>query len=144
MLDYSITMKYINTYKLFESGYSESEITDIKRIIEYLYDIFQELIDKGIFVSIKLTALSRFVCHIGTYKQADFINYVDIVDYINSAIDYMRSVGYNIDDGTCLYDDSGWPLITDTFMKIHNGNFIDTKFTDVKLSKITLYFDQTK
>ena len=87
-------MKHIKTYQVFESS-SESP----EEIVKYLEDIFQELKDMGFTCKVDVLygldiKTDDFTININ-YNGKGF-KYNLIKDYIESATDYMDSIGYRI------------------------------------------------
>lgn len=97
-------MRYLNTYKLFESS-----VEDPKPIIEYLKDIFLEVEDDGFNVDVdKLTSLYNWghVFTVVIYKSESPLvsspdesirfKMKDVLETILTAESYMKSLGYKI------------------------------------------------
>ena len=92
-------MKHITPFKLFESN-SESELRlpavpkRVKEVKQYLSDIFQELIDNGLTVTVLIENSLFFISVF--YSDHRIYDSDAIKDYIESATDYMDSIGYII------------------------------------------------
>jgi hypothetical protein len=101
-------MRHITPYKLFESF-----IYPDNSILQYLYDIIQELVTVGLICEITVDfpkgslAKSLSIYHetdekykydivIRIYSDEYAFLYEDIEDYILSATEYMKSIGYEI------------------------------------------------
>ena len=91
-------MKHIKTYKTFES--SEYPEETIQEIIQYLKDIFQELVDVGYTIDIydesyyrdkiviRLNIIKKNFEDKPLYFKAD-----EVHDTVISSIDYTKSIG---------------------------------------------------
>ena len=104
-------MRYLNTYKLFESS-----VEDPKPIIEYLKDIFLEVEDDGFNVDVDtLTSLYNWsnVFTVTIYKsefpivrpyvqvrdfndESDRFKIKDVLETILTAESYMKDLGYKL------------------------------------------------
>ena len=94
---------YKNFYKLFESKIDP----EIKR---YLIDIFQELIDKGFNIVIYAEPGTGDIVLCVTKKNTYI--YSEIIDYVDSAIDYMKSNNYRI--AISKYEDNYYKMRSGT------------------------------
>jgi hypothetical protein len=97
-------MRYLNTYKLFESS-----VEDPKPIIEYLKDIFLEVEDDGFNVDVDtLTSLYNWghVFTVVIYKSESPLvsspdesirfKIKDVLETILTSESYMKSLGYKL------------------------------------------------
>ena len=145
-------MKRIIPYKLFESFYlPPAKEFNVKEIEQYMTDILQELIDNGATVNINRGYINSVVkidnlifcveIHPDIQRKVRGIilfKYTDILDYIISLVEYMRSVNYEIDSTkSCLYNSNGDFLgdIKDRYENLEKLHNIET---------VLLYFRPNK
>lgn len=92
-------MKYLKTCESWETDLTKKR----EDVIEYLYDIFQELKDKGFTVKISKSdkhyihikiykEVIKSYCSGGCYDELDLFYYNTIKDYIDSAKDYIEII----------------------------------------------------
>ena len=87
-------MKHINTFKLFES--SDLEIKqELEERKQYLYDIFQELLDKNFVISVISKVVGSSKCFLIAIGYRKGFKYEEVSDYIGSSDSYMSSSKYN-------------------------------------------------
>jgi hypothetical protein len=124
-------MKHLTTYKLFES-----EVTD------YIKDIFLEVEDKGIYISVaefNITKhLRKFIIYIGSNSSNyKLFKIEDVYDSIMMAKSYMEDQKYNLFDmeGKVLSksDSIVKYVLIDRFNNDDKEFFKDKEFTLIEL-----------
>ena len=96
-------MRYLQTYKLFESSWDQRE-DDLK----ILKDIFLELEDKDFIVSFYKTSESnkRYISiFISKNNDMEQFKWEDIEDTFSAGIEYIDDYGYNFEKGMLTQDD---------------------------------------
>lgn len=87
-------MKYIRAYN--ESNIEEVNVNEIQ---DYLMDIFQEVADSGIrvhtFTNTSENTANARIIGVNIAHRRFSVNY--IYEYLLSSVDYMNSIGYEID-----------------------------------------------
>lgn len=130
-------MKYLNSYKLFES-------IDSDEIIGNIEDIFLDLRDSGFEICVEYSAgIDQFYYSI--WPEGQSFLFSEVIDYINRVDNYLSTCGYKIGEN---HGDSSisfpWGRIHEYGTSIFTGNILKFKDVSNEVTSINVRYNKDK
>jgi hypothetical protein len=122
-------MRYLKTYKIFESGYKKIEDTQVEEITQTIKDILLPVSDLGYSISVTDNTPDEFIIRVVTYVDKS-LQLSDVKEDFIRMVDYLESLGFNQIDALYVIDGRTFAWPTDLKTRRQQDSQVRTKFSE--------------